>query len=183
MLAKLRKELLAPLRGTIVDVGAGTGANFIHFSEGANVIALEPDRSMASRIRLKLRRARAKIDVRIDDDSALDRIAERSIDAVVTTLVLCTVADPAVTLRRIKRVLKPTGKLVVLEHVRSQGTMGKVQDVIAPAWRAIGDGCNLNRNTKTTIAEAGFDVGDLHTIRITRIPPIQYLLSGAAAVP
>src|SRR5579875_1690430 len=150
MLAKLRKELLAPLRGTIVDVGAGTGANFIHFSEGANVIALEPDRSMASRIRLKLRRARAKIDV---------RIAERSIDAVVTTLVLCTVADPAVTLRRIKRVLKPTGKLVVLEHVRSQGTMGKVQDVIAPAWRAIGDGCNLNRNTKTTIAEAGFDVG------------------------
>jgi ubiquinone/menaquinone biosynthesis C-methylase UbiE len=182
MLAKLRKELLAPLHGTIVDVGAGTGANVLHFGEGANVIALEPDRSMAGRIRPKLRRARAKIDVRIGDDSALDRIAERSIDAVVTTLVLCTVPDPALTLRRIKRVLRPTGKLIVLEHVRSPGTMGKVQDVIAPVWRAIGDGCNLNRDTKTVLAQAGFDVQDLHTTRITRIPPIQYLLSGAAAI-
>jgi SAM-dependent methyltransferase len=183
MLAKLRKELLAPLRGTIVDVGAGTGANVPYFGADAKVVALEPDRSMAGRIAPKLKRSRANIDVRIDDDSALDRVAEHSIDAVVATLVLCMVPDPPVTLRRIKRVLKPAGKLIVLEHVRSPGTMGKVQDVIAPAWRAIGDGCNLNRDTKTSIAAAGFDVHDLQTRRITRIPPVQYLLYGTATIP
>jgi ubiquinone/menaquinone biosynthesis C-methylase UbiE len=183
ILGKLRAQLLSPLHGTIVDVGAGTGANLPHFNADANVIALEPDRSMVRRLKAKLARTRAKIEIRAEDDSALEGIAERSVDAVLAMLVLCSVPDAAATLRRMKRVLKPTGTLIVLEHVRSPGTMGKVQDVIAPAWRAVADGCNLNRETKAAIAAAGFDVRNLRTERIVKIAPIQYLLYGTATVP
>ena len=179
---KLRAELLSPLGGTIVDVGAGTGPNLPYFQPGASVIALEPDRSMARRLQAKLTRAHVKIDVRVDDDTALDRIEERSVDAVLSMLLLCMVADPLATLRRMMRVLKPSGTLVVMEHVRSPGKMGKLQDVIAPAWRALADGCNLNRDTKAAIAAAGFDVRHLRTEQIVKIAPIQYLLHGNATL-
>lgn len=182
ILGKLRAQLVSPLRGTIVDVGAGTGANISYFNADANVIAFEPDTSMAARLAAKLPWAKAKIDLRIGDDSALDTLPEHSVDAVLTTLVLCMVPEPAATLRRIKRVLKPGGKLVVLEHVRSPGPMGKFQDVIAPAWRAVAGGCRLNRDTKATIANAGFDTRDLRTQRVVKISPIQDLLYGTATV-
>ena len=182
ILGKLRAQLLAPLRGTIVDVGAGTGANLPYFSAGASVIALEPDPSMAQRLQAKLARSQAKVELRPKDDSALDDIAEHSIDAVLATLVLCTIPDPAATLRRVKRILKPGGTLVVLEHVRSPGTVGKLQDLLAPAWRVVADGCNLNRDTKATIANAGFDVRGLRTERMVKFAPIQYLTYGTAAV-
>ena len=182
ILGKLRAQLLSPLRGTIVDVGAGTGANLPYFNAGTNVIALEPDRSMAQRLEAKLARTQARVELRIEDDSTLDSIAERSVDAVLATLVLCTIPDPAATLRRVKRILKPTGTLVILEHVRSPGTVGKLQDVLAPAWRIVADGCNLNRDTKTTIAKAGFDVHALRTERFIKVAPIQYLVYGAATV-
>lgn len=182
ILGKLRTELLSPLGGRIVDVGAGTGANLPYFKAGARVIALEPDRSMARRLEAKLKRTDARIDIRIDDDTALDRIEERSVDAVLSMLLLCMVADPLSTLRRMKRVLKPAGTLVVMEHVRSPGKMGKLQDLIAPAWRALADGCNLNRDTKAAIAAAGFDVRNLRTERIVKIAPIQYLLYGSATI-
>lgn len=182
ILGKLRTELLSPLGGRIVDVGAGTGANLPYFKAGARVIALEPDRSMARRLEAKLKRTDARIDIRIDDDTALDRIEERSVDAVLSMLLLCMVADPLSTLRRMKRVLKPAGTLVVMEHVRSPGKMGKLQDLIAPGWRALADGCNLNRDTKAAIAAAGFDVRNLRTERIVKIAPIQYLLYGSATI-
>lgn len=182
ILGKLRARLLSPLRGTIVDVGAGTGANLPYFNAEANVVALEPDRSMAQRLKAKLRRTQAKIEIRIEDDSALDKFAERSVDAVLSMLVLCMVPDPVATLRRMRRTLKPGGLLVVLEHVRSPGMVGKLQDAIAPAWRAFADGCNLNRDTKAAIAAAGFDVRDLHAEQIVKIAPIQYLVYGTATV-
>ena len=182
ILGKLRAQLLSPLRGTIVDVGAGTGANLPYFNADANVIALEPDRSMARRLETKLSQTRAKIEIRIEHDLALEDIAEHSIDAVLSMLVLCMVPDPAATLRRMRRILKPAGTLVVIEHVRSPGTVGKLQDLIAPAWRALADGCNLNRDTQATIAAAGFDVRDLHAERIVKIAPIQYLVYGTATI-
>lgn len=181
-LGKLRAELLSPLHGTIVDVGAGTGANVPYFSADANVIALEPDRSMARRIAGKMNAAKASVEMVIADDTELDRMKEGSADAVVATLVLCMVPDPEATLRRMKRILKPAGILVIMEHVRSPGTVGKVQDVIAPAWRIVAGGCNLNRDTKAAIAAAGFDVHALQTERIVKIAPIQHLLYGTATV-
>lgn len=178
LLAPLRKELLSSLRGEIVDVGAGTGANFPYYSPGTRVIALEPDPSMARRACSKRDRSAAYIEIQLEDDSALDAIGTASIDAVILTLMLCTVESPLATLQRAKRVLRPMGALVVLEHVRSDGNVGRFQDFIAPAWHRIAGGCNLNRNTKAAIAAANFDTTGLVTKTLPPFLPIQKIICG-----
>ena len=168
------------MRGAIIDVGAGTGNNFAYFAADANVVALEPDASMARRAAAKLMHAGASIELRIADDRELESFTEGSIDAVVLTLVLCTVPDPATTLHRVKRVLKHDGLLVLIEHVRSAGRFGRFQDFIAPVWCRIADGCHLNRNTASIVAAAGFDIAALQTRMLPKFLPIRDIVYGGA---
>src|SRR5699024_6628545 len=86
-------------------------------------------------------------------------------------LVLCSVDDVAATLGEIRRVLAPGGRLIVLEHVRGDGAMGRFQDVIAGPWSWLASGCRPNRRTVDAIAAAGFDIRALHSIRRTLVPP------------
>lgn len=174
----LRRELLADVHGTVVEIGAGTGANFPFYPADAHVLALEPDRSMAARARLRRRAARAHIELREVDDRFLDTFEAESLDAVVVTLVLCSVPDPAETLARIKRVLRPGGRVSLVEHVRSQGRVGAFQDLIAPAWLRCTGGCHLNRETGKTVAATQFDTGDLRMKQIGRFTPVQLLIYG-----
>ena len=178
VIGPLRYDLLANLQGEVVELGAGTGANFRYYSPAAHVLALEPDRSMMRRAETKIAQASAQIDLRVGDDLFLDTLPSNSADAVVLTLVLCTVEDPALTLRRVKRLLKPEGTIVVLEHVRSSGNVGRFQDFVAPLWRRIAGGCHLNRDTADTIAAAGFDAGALQTKSLSRLSLIQKLIYG-----
>ena len=178
MLASLRQQLLAPLRGTVVDLGAGTGANFRYFSSKARVVAFEPDRAMAGRARSKIASSEASIDLRIADDRGLETFPAESVDAVVMTLVLCTVVDPRSALLQARRILRPAGMLVLMEHVRSAGAVGRFQDLAAPLWRRIADGCHLDRDTAATVASVGFDTAPLKTKRLPKIFPIQEIISG-----
>ena len=163
-----------------MEIGAGTGANFPCYSGDVHVLALEPDPSMARRARAKIEAASVQIELRIADDRLLDTLPPNSVDAVVFTLVLCTVTDPLATLGRARRVLKANGMLVLLEHVRSGGTVGRFQDCIAPLWRCVAGGCHLNRDTSAAIAAAGFDVGAIRSKTLTRLSPIQELIYGTA---
>lgn len=181
LLSVLRRELLSSLQGTIIDVGAGTGANFPYFSPHARVIALEPDPSMARRALPKRNLSAARIDVRVEDDIALDSFDAQSIDAVIVTLVLCTVESPLATLRRAKRVLRPSGTLVVIEHVRSDDGLGNFQDFVAPVWQRIAGGCHLNRETKATIGAADFNTNGLATKSLWKFLPIQKIIYGRAS--
>lgn len=180
LLLPLRRELPSSLQGEIIDVGAGTGANFRHFGPASRVIALEPDPSMARRAFTKANLAAAHINVRLDDDSALDSFDAQSIDAVIMTLVLCTVESPLATLRRAKRVLRSNGTLVGMEHVRSEEGLGKFQDFIAPVWQRIAGGCHLNRDTKDTIGPADFNTNGLATKTLPKLLPIQKIIYGRA---
>lgn len=174
----LRRELLADVRGDAVEIGAGTGANFPFYPAGARVLALEPDASMAARARPRQRATRAQIELREADDAFLETLPAASVDAVVITLVLCSVSDPSQTLQRAKRVLKPDGRLIIVEHVRSHGRAGKVQDFVAPAWLWFTGGCHLNRETGRTVAATQFDAGDLRTKQLGRFGPVQLLIYG-----
>jgi ubiquinone/menaquinone biosynthesis C-methylase UbiE len=157
VLGRRRAALLSGLQGRVLDVGAGTGANLPYFPPSCTVTAVEPDANMRKRLEAKLSTARA--DVRIDDGGA-DRLpaADSSVDAVVYTLVLCTVPDQATALAEARRVLKPGGKLLFLEHVRGFGAHAKVQDLVRPVWRFVAQGCNPNRDTVGAMAAAGFTV-------------------------
>lgn len=180
VLGPIRERLLRSLSGAIVEVGAGTGPSFAHYDRSANVVALEPDASMARRAYRRIRESSATIAIREADDRWLDTLPARSIDVVVFPLVLCTVADPMVTLLRTHRVLREHGKIVVLEHVRAAGGSSPFWDLLGPMWRTIAGGCHIDRDTETTIDAAGFDVDRLKSTRLPWFALGQSLVEGEA---
>jgi ubiquinone/menaquinone biosynthesis C-methylase UbiE len=158
VLGAMRRQLLADLAGDVLEIGAGTGANFEHYPPTARVTALEPDPFMLKRAQEKLA-ALERSNVTLQQAPA-ERLPFRdaSFDAVVSTLVLCTVRDVSQSLAEIRRVLRQGGRLHFIEHVRAAGLGGRVQDLIRPIWGWFGAGCHPNRRTLDTLSAAGFDV-------------------------
>jgi ubiquinone/menaquinone biosynthesis C-methylase UbiE len=169
----LRKELLTGVTGDVLEIGAGTGANFEYYDDAARVVALEPDPHMLKRAEAKLR---PNITLRQAPAEALP-FPDASFDAVVSTLVLCTVSDPAAALAEIHRVLRPGGKLVFIEHVRADGLAGRVQRLIRRPWRYFSAGCNVDRATGDTMRDASFA---LTTLKRTKFMPIMPVIYGVA---
>ncbi|HET7510424.1 MAG TPA: class I SAM-dependent methyltransferase [Solirubrobacterales bacterium] len=185
-LRQMRHELLAGARGRVVEVGAGTGLNLEHYPEGIEGLTLtEPDPHMTKRLRDKLAASGRTAQV-----SVIGAPAEKlpfpddSIDTVVVTLVLCTVPDPTAALGEISRVLKPSGQLLFLEHVRSRDpALAKWQDRLERPWRFLGDGCHCNRDTVAAIGTAGFQLGEVEHDAMPKAPPIvRPLARGSATV-
>ncbi|CAM2984229.1 class I SAM-dependent methyltransferase [Saccharomonospora xinjiangensis] len=160
-LGRRREALLHNLTGSVLDVGAGTGANLPHLRSAERIVAVEPDPAM--RARLAPRAAAADVPVEVSDASAEALpFADGSFDAVVFTLVLCTVADPDAALSEARRVLRDDGKLVLLEHVRGEGRLARVQDRITPVWKFFGAGCHPNRDTLSTLRRRGeFEIDEV----------------------
>ena len=166
-LGPLRRELLARGRGRVLEIGAGTGANSAHYGKDARVVLSEPDWAM-------LRRARR------DGTPAVLARAERlafaasSFDTVVSTLVLCTVTDQAHALAEIRRVLRPGGHLLLLEHVRSADLpTARLQARLTPTWKKLARGCHLDRDTAAALAEAGFRMQSIqHLVPVGILPLI-----------
>jgi ubiquinone/menaquinone biosynthesis C-methylase UbiE len=158
---KLRHRLLADLHGDVLEIGAGTGANFEHYPTGVRVVALEPDPHMLKRAQKHLLElGRTDIDVRLAPAEQLP-VDDASFDAVVSTLVLCTVRDLPRSLAEIRRVLRPGGEFRFLEHVRGEALLGRVQDLMQPAWGWISAGCNVNRRTEPAVRAAGFEIASI----------------------
>ena len=155
VLGERRVRLLAGLGGEVLDVGAGTGANLPYLGHASRVVAAEPDTAMRRRLAAKLAQAEVPVELSSDPAERL-RYADASFDAVVFTLVLCSVASPDRALAEARRVLRPTGCLVVLEHVRGPGPLARWQDRMTPVWARVNAGCHLGRDTATAIERAGF---------------------------
>jgi len=156
-----RAWLAARATGRVLDLGAGTGANFPHLRAHAEIIAAEPDPYMLERGRQRARTAGRTVTFLPDTAESLS-LETASVDAVLATLVLCTVEDPARALAEIRRVLRPGGSLLFLEHVRLEHSLwGRVQDAVTPLWRTLFAGCHPNRDTVTAIRQAGFDIVEL----------------------
>jgi ubiquinone/menaquinone biosynthesis C-methylase UbiE len=142
---------------TVVEIGPGTGINFNYLPPGINWIGLEPNKAFHPII---LRNAEA-MDIRAN---LISSVAEKidlpgeSADAEISTLVLCSVKDVKQTIQEIKRILKKGGRLIFVEHVAAEKKTGlrRTQDILNPVNRFFADGCNCNRETWTTIRDAGF---------------------------
>jgi ubiquinone/menaquinone biosynthesis C-methylase UbiE len=155
LLGGYRADLVADLTGVVLDVGAGTGANLPHYRAARRVVAAEPDAAMRAKLAGRLAGARVPVEV---TDAGAESLpyADATFDAVVFTLVLCTVPDPDRALAEARRVLRPGGRLVVLEHVRGTGRLAAWQDRLAPLWSRVAAGCRPNRHTRANIERAGF---------------------------
>ena len=155
----IRQSLIGQLEGRILDVGSGTGVNFEHFNENSTVIAVEPSEFMMAKALHKLPQ-KANItthNLGVTDNELESIIEDNSLDYVVCTLVLCTIPNHILALEKFKKWLKPTGKLIILEHIHAQQKPRRIiQNIINPAWKIVGDGCNLNRDTDVLIKAVGF---------------------------
>jgi SAM-dependent methyltransferase len=178
LLGPIRADLLGTLSGEIVELGAGTGLNFPHYPASAHVRAIEPDASMLANARERARRASARIELIQGGDEALETIAESSVDAVVATLVFCSVDEPARTMQRVLRVLRPGGQFVTMEHVRDAGRWGRMQSLLTPLWSRLCANCHLDREMECTIRDAG--LRNVHLRERRMPPPACRLLYGVA---
>lgn len=157
-LRRLRVANLAGLTGRVLEVGAGTGTNFAHYPVGVTeVIALEPERRLAEVARTAA--ASAPVPVIVSTAAIEEFGAHESFDAVVCSLVLCSVADPDGVVRQLYSMLKPGGELRYLEHIAGVGLRGTLQKVAdATVWPRLLGNCHTHRNTEASIAAAGFSV-------------------------
>ncbi len=150
-----RRRVLAAASGSVVEIGAGTGLNVDLYGDGVDQLVLtEPDEAMARRAELRLRgTGRGGTVVRAGAEQL--PAEDGSVDTVVSTLVLCTVPDPGAALDEIARVLRPGGRLLFLEHVRSDSDrLSWWQDRLAGPWRAFAEGCRCNQPTLGLIERA-----------------------------
>jgi ubiquinone/menaquinone biosynthesis C-methylase UbiE len=186
--ARYRDDLLAALSGTVVEVGAGNGMNFAHYpSEVTSVLAVEPE----PHLRGLAEHAAEQVPVLVEVvDGTAERLpaADRSIDAVVFSLVLCTVPDLAAALAEAARVLRPGGQVRFFEHVRAEGRLAYgVQRLLqTTVFPTLCGGCHPARDTKTAIETAGFAIDKLQHLSFadTRIPfPTSPQILGTATRP
>lgn len=183
-LSAKRREVLAGLHGHVVEIGAGTGANLSHIPALVDRLTLfEPSAPMAVRLRARVDAGAVApgVDVEVLEAPAEALpLADASADAVVSTLVLCSVDELERSLTEIRRVLRPGGELVLIEHVATDGTLGSVQRVLAPLWRIVARGCQLHRDTRTATVKAGFDVAGIHAWRLPGGGPAGPAIAGVA---
>ncbi|MFW6067694.1 MAG: methyltransferase domain-containing protein [Myxococcota bacterium] len=162
-LSDWRAHLLSSLEGDVLEVGAGTGANLPHYPERVSrLVITEPDPHMRRQLARK-HGHRMGGRVELLDGSVEELPAEdASVDAVVATLVLCSVPDPSRALAEIHRVLRPGGRYVFLEHVAADAHTHpgrrRWQGRIEPVWKRIAGNCHLTRETEAHIRGAGFEL-------------------------
>lgn len=180
--AARRAGLLADARGTVVELGAGTGLNLAHYPTDVELILTEPEEPMARRLEERLASTGRTGEVLRAPAEALP-LPDASADTVVSTLVLCTVDDLDAALAEIRRVLRPDGRLLFIEHVAApRGTrLRRVQEVVHGPWHAIAAGCNDNRETEAAIRRAGFEIEWLQRGTLeAAAAPVRPLISGRA---
>jgi ubiquinone/menaquinone biosynthesis C-methylase UbiE len=168
--AELKRRLLTNARGRVLEIGVGTGLSFAHYGPEIELVGIEPSEPMR-------RRARRRADELGRDVTLADGRAEQlpfeddTFDTVVSLAVLCSVDDPPRVLAEIRRVLRPGGRFVFLEHVRSdEPGLAQWQERLARPWGLAAGGCHPNRRTLGAIEAAGFDPVELEQRDLPDIP-------------
>jgi ubiquinone/menaquinone biosynthesis C-methylase UbiE len=166
-----KRALFATVGGTVVEIGSGTGANLKYLPTGCRWIGIEPNPFMHRQALEKARQVGVDAEVRTSSAEDMD-LDDASADFVVATLVLCSVPRVDVVLGEVRRVLKPEGRFLFLEHVAApEGTARRwLQRLVFPLWYVCGDGCRVNRDTGRSIRQAGFSQVDIEKFELP-IPP------------
>lgn len=177
--AAIKSQLLADVPRVLVELGPGAGANLRYLPKGTRLIAIEPNRHFHGVLRRRASERGIELDLRGLAGEALD-LADESVDFVFSSLVLCSVTDPRAVVAEVLRVLRPGGRFACVEHVQAPaGTaMRSLQRTIASPWKWVFEGCDLCRNTGSTLREAGFSqVTVLPMVLPTVFVPIRHQIT------
>jgi ubiquinone/menaquinone biosynthesis C-methylase UbiE len=178
-----RHEVLSQARGRTLEIGSGTGINLGHYGpEVSELVMSEPDRHMAALLRRKVEGSGRAAEV-VQAPAEKLPFDDASFDTVTLVYVLCTVPDPAGALREIARVLKPGGRLLFIEHVRSpEPGLARWQDRLHGPWRVFANGCHCNRDTVAAIEASPLELAQYERDEIPKVPPlVRPMVAGSAS--
>jgi ubiquinone/menaquinone biosynthesis C-methylase UbiE len=176
-----RKRFIPLASGTVLDVGVGSGLNLPFYGPRVQKLyALDPSRALWKMARKRVPEAPFPVEF-IAASAECIPLEDMSVDTVVTTWTLCTIPDPLQALTDMRRVLKPEGRLIFVEHGRSSGPgVLAWQNRLTPVWKRIGGGCHLNRKIDDLIADAGFNITQIDRGYSRGPKPMTYLYKGVA---
>ncbi|HEU4683819.1 MAG TPA: class I SAM-dependent methyltransferase [Nitrospira sp.] len=168
---RLRSGLLPDVRGEILEIGFGTGLNLPHYPQGvARLAAVDPLPALPRRVQRRIESVSFPVEPHHDRAERLP-FADRRFDWVVSTWTLCSIADPGRALAEIRRVLKPEGRFLFLEHGRSDDArVAAWQDRLNPIQNVLGCGCHVNRRIDRLIIQSGLRLSTLDRFRMEHVP-------------
>jgi ubiquinone/menaquinone biosynthesis C-methylase UbiE len=180
-----RRRLLADLHGRVLEIGCGAGVNFAVYPPSVTeVIAVEPEPYLRERAQRAAESASVAVQV-VGGQADRLPLEDKSVDAVVSSLVLCSVPDQATALREMRRVLRPGGELRFYEHVAAHNRLGFALQRAADAtfWPRAFGGCHTTRETQTAIEQAGFAIEQSRRLRFPKVEPPHPHIIGIARRP
>jgi SAM-dependent methyltransferase len=181
---KLKSSLLGDVPSTVLELGPGAGANLRYYPPGTCVIAVEPNVSMHGRLRRHADRRGLRLELLPVGAEALP-LEPESVDLVFVSLVLCSVSQPAAVIAEARRVLRPGGRFICIEHVAApdHSSVAGIQRVVARPWRWLFEGCDLLRDTEALLRGSGFRTVEIQPIRVpTLFVPIRYQIAATCTV-
>ena len=179
---KVRRELLAGVSGNVFELGFGTGLNLPHYPRHVTkLVTADPNPGMKAVAQERIAKSPIDVDCRVLGGEALP-FDDGSFDAVVCTWTLCSIPDPGRVLAQCHRVLRPGGRFFFAEHgLADNANVRKWQARINPVWRALGDGCNLNRNIRELVQDSHFHFAKLDNFYMPGVPGfLGYMYQGVA---
>jgi ubiquinone/menaquinone biosynthesis C-methylase UbiE len=181
-LAAYRERVLSAAAGRVLEIGIGSGLNLPFYTDRvAQVVGLEPAPRLLAMTQEAARRQQIAVEL-IGASAESIPFPDRQFDTVITTWTLCSIPAVSTALNEMRRVLKPTGRLLFVEHGRApEENVRRWQDRLTPVWKCIGGGCHLNRPIRELIEGAGFRIEHLQTGYMKGPKPMTYMYEGRAA--
>jgi ubiquinone/menaquinone biosynthesis C-methylase UbiE len=180
-LVPYRKRVVSSARGRVLEVGIGSGMNIPFYPPALReVIGLEPSARLVAMTRRAVQRSELSVEL-IEGSAEAIPLDQHSIDSVVTTWTLCSIPRVAVALSEMRRVLKPQGQLLFVEHGRApEERVRRWQDRLTPAWKRLGGGCHLNRPIRELIEASGFSIARINTGYMKGPKALTFMYEGCA---
>jgi ubiquinone/menaquinone biosynthesis C-methylase UbiE len=180
-LGKYRRELAAAASGRVLEVGVGSGLNFPLYGKQVEIIiGIDPSPHLLAIARRRAAAAGIQADLLLGTATAIP-LADNTVDTIVMAWTLCSIPEPLVALREMRRVLKPNGRLLFVEHGLSpEPKVERWQHRLTPVWRHVAGGCHLDRKVDDLMQAAGFDLNELRTEYAQGPRPMTYMYIGCA---
>lgn len=184
ILREYRRRIISAAEGRVLEVGIGSGINLpLYTANATTVIGLDPSSRLLAMARKPMRQVSGTVEL-IEGSAEEIPLEDRSIDTVVTTWAMCSIPNAAKALGEMRRVLRPTGRLLFVEHgLAPDPRVRWWQDKLTPAWKRLGGGCHLNRAISQLVEGAGFRIERLDTGYMRGPKPMAFMYEGSARPP